>query len=104
MPRNILSLIICGVLFITSGILLAQAENNAQAGASSVTQVQDVGNKICPVMGNPIAEDAKVTYEYEGKIYNFCCASCIEEFKKNPAQYIKIIEKEKSASQPVVTK
>lgn len=25
----------------------------------------------------------QVTYEYKGKIYNFCCAGCIDEFKKD---------------------
>ena len=37
-----------------------------------------------------------VTYEYEGKIYNFCCPMCIGEFKKDPQKYIDIIEKEKN--------
>ena len=67
-----------------------------QTNVSSTSQVQNAGNKICPVMGNPIVEDAKLTYEYEGKIYNFCCEGCIEEFKVNPAKYIKIIEEEKN--------
>ena len=104
MLRKILSLIICGVFFVASGIIIAQAENNAETGTSLVAQVQNVGNKICPVMGNPIVEDAKVTYEYEGKVYNFCCESCIGEFKKDPAKYIKIIEKEKNSPQPAVLK
>ncbi|MDD5174647.1 MAG: YHS domain-containing protein [Candidatus Omnitrophica bacterium] len=71
---------------------------------STANAVENVGNKICPVMGNLIDEDTKVTYEYEGKIYNFCCESCIGEFKKDPAKYIKIIEKEKNNPQPAVSK
>jgi len=55
----------------------------------------NVGNKICPVTGERIDEAAKVTYEYQGKIYNFCCAACPEEFKKDPDKYIKKIEEEK---------
>lgn len=57
-------------------------------------EVENVGNKICPVSGEKINEDTKVTYEYEGKIYNFCCAMCIDEFKKDPDKYIKKIEQE----------
>ncbi len=52
----------------------------------------DVGNKICPVMGDKIDPKSKITYEYNGKIYHFCCPGCIEEFKKNPEKYIRIIE------------
>jgi len=54
----------------------------------------DAGNKICPVMGGKTNEKYKATYEYEGKIYNFCCAGCIEEFKKHPQEYIKKVDEE----------
>ncbi|MCM8781036.1 MAG: YHS domain-containing protein [Candidatus Omnitrophica bacterium] len=56
--------------------------------------VVNVGNQICPVSGEKINEKLKATYEYEGKIYNFCCSMCIEEFKKDPGKYIKKIEEE----------
>jgi YHS domain-containing protein len=58
------------------------------------SDVVDVGNKICPVLGEPIDETAKATYEYEGKIYNFCCAGCIDEFKKEPQKYIDKVNQE----------
>lgn len=54
----------------------------------------DAGNKICPVSTRAVDEKLKATYEYEGKIYNFCCAMCIDDFKKYPRKYIKIVEKE----------
>ncbi len=54
----------------------------------------NVGNKICPVSGEKIDEKTKATYEYGGKIYNFCCAMCIDEFKKDPQKYIKKVEEE----------
>ena len=56
-----------------------------------------VGNKVCPVLNEKIDEKTKATYEYEGKIYNFCCASCIDEFKKDPQKYIKKVEEELKA-------
>lgn len=66
----------------------AQAENK---------QAVDVGNKICPVSGQEIVDSEDMpsaTYEYEGKIYHFCCAGCIEEFKKDPQKYIAKVEEE----------
>ncbi|MDD4955882.1 MAG: YHS domain-containing protein [Candidatus Omnitrophica bacterium] len=57
---------------------------------------------MCPVTGEKIDEKAKVTYEYKGKIYNFCCSACIPEFKKDPEKYIKKVEEElKGKSQSV---
>jgi len=64
----------------------------------------NVGNKICPVTGEKIDEKARVTYEYKGKIYNFCCAMCIDEFKKDPDTYIKKIEDELKAASEAKSK
>jgi len=69
-----------------------------QATAESTSkEVVDVGNKICPVSGEKIKEEMKATYEYEGKIYNFCCPMCIDEFKKDPEKYIQKVEEELKA-------
>ncbi len=57
----------------------------------------NAGNKICPVSGEKIDEKMKATYEYEGKVYNFCCPSCVEEFKKDPEKYIQKVEQELQA-------
>lgn len=44
----------------------------------------------CPVMGSKI-DPAKAYSKtvYKGKTYYFCCAGCPDEFKKNPAKYLK---------------
>ncbi|MDP2904982.1 MAG: YHS domain-containing protein [Candidatus Omnitrophota bacterium] len=83
---------------------LAQAHSGHEHGtaeavkeAGSPAEAINAGNKICPVSGEKIAEDLKTTYEYEGKIYNFCCPACIEEFKKDPEKYIKKVEEELKA-------
>lgn len=60
-----------------------------QEATESVPVPVLVGNTICPVSGEAINEEAKATYEYEGKVYNFCCAACIDDFKKDPQSYIK---------------
>lgn len=77
---------------VLGNMRLAQAqEENVILGARGAVEV---GNKICPVSGEKIEEKAKAAYEYEGKVYNFCCEMCIEEFKKEPQKYIDKVEEE----------
>lgn len=52
------------------------------------TEVVDTGNDICPVMGSKIVKGQEVKVEHEGKIYNLCCAGCVEPFRKDPKHYI----------------
>jgi YHS domain-containing protein len=79
-------------------------EEKVKATAKTTQETKEkainVGNKICPVSGEKIDSSGMkaVIYEYQGKIYNFCCSMCVEEFKKNPEEYIKKIEKELSES------
>ena len=83
---------------------IAQTETGTQTQAEADTQALpketvNVGNKICPVSGEKIGQSMEpTTYEYEGKIYNFCCAMCIDEFKKDPDRYIKKVEEELQAT------
>jgi len=83
---------------------LTQAHSEHEHGPTGVTkeaglseQTENVNNKICPVSGEKIDEKMKATYEYEGKIYNFCCPDCVNEFKKDPEAYIKKVEEELKA-------
>ncbi len=70
-------------------------EHSAMLETKSTSEKSvNVGNKICPVSGEKIKEKLKATYEYEGKIYNFCCASCIDDFKNYPEKYIKKVDEE----------
>ncbi|MBN2571869.1 MAG: YHS domain-containing protein [Ignavibacteriales bacterium] len=48
--------------------------------------VQTAWNSVCPVMGEPIPQGA-VTYEYQGRIWAFCCQSCLDKFKADPEKY-----------------
>lgn len=81
---------------------IAQAQTGTQTQTEKATESEpketvNVGNKICPVSGEKIDEKMKSTYEYEGKVYNFCCPMCIDDFKKDPQKYIKKIEEELQA-------
>ena len=47
------------------------------------------GTVICPVSGKEIKKtEAKASYEYQGKMYYFCCKKCKEKFMKNPEKYL----------------
>lgn len=71
------------------------SEHTSMVNSESASQkTVNVGNKICPVTGEKIDEKTKATYEYKGKIYNFCCTMCIDAFKKDPQRYIKKVEEE----------
>ena len=57
----------------------------------------NVGNKLCPVSGNPIDDGSMgeaVKYVYNGKIYNLCCQMCVKDFKKSPEKYSAVAQKE----------
>ncbi len=85
-------------LFLVMGFFVLGIANFSfaqdAAKQASVAKAVDVGNKVCPVSGEKINEKLKVTYEYNGKIYNFCCTSCIDDFKKDPEKYIKKVDEE----------
>ncbi len=81
------------ILLVAAGVVYAAEQKNT---TEQVKKAEVVGNKICPVSGEKIDEKMKETYEYKGKIYNFCCPMCIEEFKKDPEKYIEKMEKEKA--------
>jgi YHS domain-containing protein len=59
----------------------------SSVGAKSSMKAVNVGNTICPVMGQKINDKTKVVYEYAGKAYNLCCAGCVNEFNKDPQKY-----------------
>lgn len=56
-------------------------------------KMEEADNKICPVDFKKITQENKVAYEYEGKMYNFDSALCIENFKKDPEKYLSEWEK-----------
>ena len=49
-------------------------------------------NKVCPVEGGEV--DAAVNTEHKGKTIGFCCESCIDTFKKEPAKYMAIVDRD----------
>jgi YHS domain-containing protein len=103
LKKLLISSFIATLVLISGTILLAGTESPGVTIEDS-NKAEDVGNKFCPVSGEEIEESSKATYEYNGKIYNFCCASCIEEFKKDPEKYIKKIEEMRAQEKNVENK
>lgn len=96
MRKILFVVIVLSFLFPICGQMAkaSTASQEPKAAAKEASKPQEVGNNICPVSGEKIDEKAKATYEYKGKVYSFCCAGCIEEFKKDPEKYIKKIEEQ----------
>jgi YHS domain-containing protein len=57
---------------------------------AGIAQLQAEETVVCPVGGKEIKKsEAKISYEYKGKTYYFCCDMCKEKFVKNPEEYLK---------------
>jgi len=41
-----------------------------------------------PVKGGEVDSDSP-TFEYQGKVYGFCCPGCESKFEKDPETYLK---------------
>lgn len=94
-------------LLLTALIISAFVGGSALAmcGTCDISKAQAAekgvmaNNKYCPISGEAIEKghENDITYEYNGKIYSFCCPACLEPFKKEPGKYIKALEeKEKT--------
>ena len=98
----VVAVVLVAVLMV-AGLAMAQDEmkkTEAAAVTAATTMAETtvapvvVGNKVCPVTGNAIAEAdmGKNTVVYEGKVYNLCCAACPVEFNKDPKMYVAKVE------------
>jgi YHS domain-containing protein len=68
----------------------AAAPQNQQANTSAK-------NAVCPVSGDKVGSVGKpVIVEYQGKQVALCCKDCLKEFKKNPAKYSALADKNAS--------
>lgn len=66
--------------------ILASASVLFGFGQNVFGEQQKNPQKLCPVMGGEI--DTSVYTDYQGKRVYFCCAGCIESFKKEPHKYL----------------
>jgi YHS domain-containing protein len=84
-------------LSILGGPFAALAADNSdqkpKSEEKSKTKLKPYKLKNCIVSGDKLGEMGDpVVYEYEGREIKFCCKSCIKDFKKEPAKYLKKIQ------------
>ncbi len=99
MLRNIGILVTVFVLFVAlaAGVYAAAPAAGDKPAMNEQKHDTTKDQTICPVSGEPVSKDSKITYTYKGTVYRFCCTDCREEFKKDPEKYIKQMqEREKS--------
>src|ERR1051325_840658 len=55
--------------------------------------------KTCVVSGEKLGEMGKpYVYQHEGREVRFCCKSCLKDFKKDPAKYLKQLDDAEKAA------
>lgn len=59
--------------------------------------IVDLGNTVCPVMGNPVQEG--VYTDWEGYRVHFCCAGCDRTFLSDPERYLEILAEDPSVAE-----
>ena len=91
----------CLILAMALGLVLftgcgKEAKENEATTARPGTTAAEGGLKVtkagkpqttCPVMGGAI--DKGIHADHKGKRVYFCCAGCVEAFKKSPEKYLK---------------
>ena len=77
-------------IYSGSGVVFAH-DGQDHDGASGQAGSAGAANngELCPVTGEAVDAKGGIAYEYKGKVYHFCCASCIADFKKDPEKYIR---------------
>jgi YHS domain-containing protein len=84
---------------VVAGVLLA-----AYCAAPLTGLAEDAKPKLkpytlknCIVSGDKLGEMGDpYVYEYKGREIKFCCKSCVKDFNKEPAKYIKKIEEQEA--------
>lgn len=107
MTKKIASIFII-VLLSISPLSAQEYKNKDKQEKKSEEKAEEVNNKLCPVdfkrlyglenkpEGGGLASNGqsqKVSYVYEGKLYYFDSAECVEKFKEDPEGYLKEWEK-----------
>ena len=63
-------------------------DHDAAISRTGSTETANKG-ELCPVSGEEVDAKGGIAYEYKGKVYHFCCASCVADFKKDPEKFIR---------------
>jgi len=87
MNRNLVAALAAVALLISTRAGLAEGDK-AEAKAKPYQL------KTCIVSGEKLGEMGKpYVFVHEGREIKLCCKNCLKDFKKEPAKYVKLIEK-----------
>jgi len=79
------------LLLVAAGLLLAPL--TTPAADKETKKPKPYPLQTCVVSGEKLDEMGKpYVFEYEGREIKLCCKSCLKDFKKEPAKYLKKIE------------
>lgn len=67
---------------------MMESNTSESSSNNSKETTLKVVNTKCPVMGEPVSAKGG-SYEYNGKLYGFCCPGCKGKFAKDPEKYLK---------------
>lgn len=87
MKTTIMILVVSALLVLAEYSLASEEHNRGEE-----SQLIKVGNELCPVSGEKVGGmGSAVEFEYNGNIYSYCCAGCIDAFKAEPEKYAKLV-------------
>lgn len=67
----------------SGGTKTVEAAGETTSGTASDTQAKEVGNKRCPISGQPVGSMQKGSHiDYNGYRVGLCCESCKKAFMK----------------------
>lgn len=74
-----------------SGVSLAGSAGDAKAGGATT---RPYPSEVCVVSGEKLGGEMgePAVIEYEGREVQFCCKSCVKQFKADPAKYLKKLD------------
>jgi YHS domain-containing protein len=80
-------------IFLVILLVIMTGFFNAGLISESVAAQKEKAGKVqttCPVLDGEI--NKKIYTDYKGERIYFCCSQCIDDFKKNPDKYLKILK------------
>lgn len=89
-------LTVIAVATMIAGTVLADEEKQGCSSCSdkakTTVSVEEKAQTLCPVMGSPVNKEIYV--DHNGKRVYFCCAACVETFRKDPDIYLEKLKKD----------
>ena len=83
-------------LLTMAAALVGLTYTTEAADAAAAGVPKDYKATTCPVSGEKLGEHGKpVKVTSEGTDVYLCCKSCVKDFNKEPAKYVKIVKEAK---------